>query len=36
VRTVSVIASSIEVAASWDFACVCGLPLSWCWQFSSS
>ncbi len=36
VCTVSVIASSIEVAASWDFSCVCGLPLCWCWQFSSS
>ncbi len=31
--TLSAIASSIEVAASWDFSCVCGLPLCWCWWF---
>jgi hypothetical protein len=27
VCTVSVMASSIEVAASWDFSCLCGLSL---------
>ncbi len=33
VRTVFVTPSSIEVATSWDFLLVCGLPLCWCWQF---
>ncbi len=27
------IASSTEIAASWNFSCVCGLPLCWCWWF---
>ncbi len=28
-----IIASSTEIAATWNFFCVCGLPLCWCWRF---
>ena len=33
VSTKIVIASSTEIAAPWNFSCVCGLPLCWCWWF---
>ncbi len=28
-----IIASSTEIATSWNLSCVCGLPLCGCWQF---
>ncbi len=28
-----IIASSTEIAVTWNFSCVCGLPLCWCWRF---
>ncbi len=27
------VATFTDIAASWNFSCVCGLPLCWCWRF---